>query len=128
MQTENDYDKEVFNGDLGRIKSVDETNGDVVVMVDGRRVIYQFRELDELVHAYAITIHKSQGSEYPCVIIPMHTQHFVLLQRSLLYTAVTRAKKFAVLVGTKKALGLAVSRADSRERVTTLKERLQSQK
>ncbi len=128
MQTENDYDKEVFNGDLGRILSVDETNGDVVVKIDDQRVTYQFRELDELVHAYAITIHKSQGSEYPCVIIPMHTQHYVLLQRSLLYTAVTRAKKFAVLVGTKKAMGLAVSRAESRKRVTTLKERLQSQK
>ncbi|MBI9020061.1 MAG: ATP-dependent RecD-like DNA helicase [Verrucomicrobia bacterium] len=128
MQTENDYDKEVFNGDLGRIAAVDEMNGDVVVKIDDRKVSYQFRELDELVHAYAITIHKSQGSEYPCVIIPMHTQHFVLLQRSLLYTAVTRAKKFAVLIGTKKAMGLAVSRSESRERVTTLKERLQSQK
>ncbi len=128
MQTENDYDKEVFNGDLGRIVSIDEVQGDVVVAIDGRRIPYEFRELDALVHAYAITIHKSQGSEYPCVIIPMHTQHFVLLQRSLLYTAVTRAKKFAVLVGTKKAMGLAVSRADSRERVTTLAERLQSQR
>jgi len=127
MQTENDYDKEVFNGDLGRIISVDETNGEVVVKMDAQRVTYSFRELDELVHAYAVTIHKSQGSEYPCVIIPMHTQHYVLLQRSLLYTAVTRAKKFAVLVGTQKALGLAVSRAESRQRVTTLKERLQSQ-
>ena len=128
MQTENDYDKEVFNGDLGRILSVDEINGDVVVKIDEQKVNYQFRELDELRHAYAVTIHKSQGSEYPCVIIPMHTQHYVLLQRSLLYTAVTRAKKFAVIVGTQKALGLAVSRAESRERVTTLKERLQSQK
>ncbi len=127
MQTENDYDKEVFNGDLGRIAAIDEVQGEVVVKVDDRRVKYEFRELDTLVHAYAITIHKSQGSEYPCVVIPMHTQHFVLLQRSLLYTAVTRAKKFAVLIGTKKAMGLAVSRADSRERVTTLKERLQSQ-
>ncbi len=127
MQTENDYDKEVFNGDLGRIISVDEMNGDVVVKIDEQKVSYQFRELDELRHAYAMTIHKSQGSEYPCVIIPMHTQHYVLLQRSLLYTAVTRAKKFAVLVGTQKALGLAVSRAESRQRVTTLKERLQSQ-
>ncbi len=128
MQTENDYDKDVFNGDLGRILSVDEMNGDVVVKIDEQKVSYQFRELDELRHAYAITIHKSQGSEYPCVIIPMHTQHYVLLQRSLLYTAVTRAKKFAVIVGTQKALGLAVSRAESRQRVTTLKERLQSQK
>ncbi|MFA5689094.1 MAG: ATP-dependent RecD-like DNA helicase [Kiritimatiellales bacterium] len=128
MQTENNYDKDVFNGDLGRIAAIDPEQREIVVDVDGRRVKYEFRELDELVHAYAITIHKSQGSEYPCVIIPVHTQHFIMLQRSLLYTAVTRAKKFAVLVGTKQALGLAVSRADSRERVTTLKERLQSQK
>lgn len=128
MQTENDYDKDVFNGDLGRIVTVDEIQGDVTVSFDGRKVIYELRELDELVHAYAVTIHKSQGSEYPCVVIPMHTQHFVMLQRSLLYTAVTRAKKFAVIVGTRKAMGLAVSRADSRERVTTLTERLQSQK
>ena len=128
MQTENDYDKDVFNGDLGRIVAIDEEQREVVVKIDDRRVKYEFRELDELVHAYAVTIHKSQGSEYPCVIIPVHTQHFVMLQRSLLYTAVTRAKKFAVLVGTKKAMGLAVSRAESRERVTTLKERLQSQK
>ncbi len=127
MQTENDYDKDVFNGDLGRIVTVDEVQGEIVVKIDDRRIKYEFRELDELVHAYAITIHKSQGSEYPCVIIPMHTQHYILLQRSLLYTAVTRAKKFAVLVGTKKAMGLAVSRAESRARVTTLKERLQSQ-
>jgi len=128
MQTENDYDKEVFNGDLGRIVSLDEEQRELVVKIDDRRVKYEFRELDELIHAYAVTIHKSQGSEYPCVIIPVHTQHYVLLQRSLLYTAVTRAKKFAVLVGTKKAMGLAVSRAESRERITTLKERLQSQK
>ncbi len=124
MQTENDYDKEVFNGDLGRILTIDELLREIIVKVDERCVKYEFRELDELVHAYAITIHKSQGSEYPCVIIPMHTQHYVMLQRSLFYTAVTRAKKFAVLVGTKKAMGLAVSRADARERITTLKERL----
>lgn len=128
MQTENDYDKEVFNGDLGRIAAIDEEQREVVVKFDERRVKYEFRELDELVHAYAVTIHKSQGSEYPCVIIPVHTQHYVMLQRSLLYTAVTRARKFAVLVGTKQAMGLAVTRAESRERVTTLKERLQSQK
>jgi exodeoxyribonuclease V alpha subunit len=128
MQTVNDYDKDVFNGDLGRIVTIDEEQRELVVKIDDRRVKYEFRELDELVHAYAVTIHKSQGSEYPCVIIPVHTQHFVMLQRSLFYTAVTRARKFAVLVGTKKAMGLAVSRTESRERVTTLKERLQSQK
>lgn len=128
MQTVNNYDKEVFNGDLGRIVAIDEEQREVVVKIDDCRVKYEFCELDELVHAYAITIHKSQGSEYPCVVLPVHTQHFVMLQRSLLYTAVTRAKKFAVLVGTRKAMGMAVSHADARERVTTLKERLQSQK
>lgn len=127
MQTENNYDKEVFNGDLGRIVAVDPVEELVTAEFDEQRVVYPLRELDELVHAYAITIHKSQGSEYPCVILPVHTQHFVLLQRSLLYTAVTRAKKFAVLVGTEKAMGMAVSRAAARERLTTLAERLQSQ-
>ena len=87
-------------------------------------MIYDFRELDELVLSYAITIHKSQGSEYPCVIIPLHTQHYVLLQRSLIYTAITRARKLVIVVGTKKTLNLAVTRADSRERTTTLSERL----
>jgi exodeoxyribonuclease V alpha subunit len=124
MQTENDYDKDVFNGDIGRIKSIDHDASELQVDFDGRRVVYDFRELDELVLSYAITIHKSQGSEYPCVVIPMHTQHYVLLQRSLLYTAVTRAKKLVIILGTKKALNLAVTRAESRDRITTLAERL----
>ncbi len=124
MQTENDYDKDVYNGDIGRIISIDNETSELCVDFDGRRVIYDFRELDELVLSYAITIHKSQGSEYPCVVIPMHTQHYVLLQRSLIYTAITRAKKLVIVLGTKKALNLAVTRADSRERTTTLSERL----
>jgi exodeoxyribonuclease V alpha subunit len=124
MQTENDYDKDVYNGDIGRIASIDSEATELVVDFDGRKVIYDFRELDELVLSYAITIHKSQGSEYPCVIIPLHTQHYVLLQRSLIYTAITRARKLVIVVGTKKALNLAVTRADSRERTTTLSERL----
>ncbi|MDF7799211.1 ATP-dependent RecD-like DNA helicase [Pontiellaceae bacterium B1224] len=124
MQTENDYDKDVYNGDIGRIKSIDTEAAELMVDFDGRRVIYDFRELDELVLSYAITIHKSQGSEYPCVVIPMHTQHFVLLQRSLIYTAITRAKKLVIILGTKKALNLAITRAESRERITTLEERL----
>ena len=124
MQTENDYDKEVYNGDMGRISKIDSEAAELVVDFDGRPVVYDFRELDELVLSYAITIHKSQGSEYPCVIIPLHTQHYVLLQRSLIYTALTRAKKLVIVLGTKKALNLAVTRAESRERTTTLSERL----
>jgi exodeoxyribonuclease V alpha subunit len=124
MQTENDYDKDVYNGDIGRIVNIDSEKSELVVDFDDRKVTYDFRELDELVLSYAITIHKSQGSEYPCVIIPMHTQHFVLLQRSLIYTALTRAKKLVIILGTKKALSLAVTRAESRERTTTLAERL----
>jgi exodeoxyribonuclease V alpha subunit len=124
MQTENDYDKDVYNGDMGRIAKIDSEQSELIVDFDGRKIVYDFRELDELVLSYAITIHKSQGSEYPCVIIPMHTQHYVLLQRSLIYTALTRAKKLVIVLGTKKALGLAVSRAESRERTTTLSERL----
>ncbi len=124
MQTENDYDKDVYNGDIGRITGIDSDKSELVVDFDGRKVMYDFRELDELVLSYAITIHKSQGSEYPCVVIPMHTQHFILLQRSLIYTALTRAKKLVIVLGTKKALNLAVTRAESRERTTTLAERL----
>lgn len=124
MQTENDYDKEVYNGDMGRIVKIDAELSELTVDFDGRNVVYDFRELDELLLSYAITIHKSQGSEYPCVIIPLHTQHYVLLQRSLIYTALTRAKKLVIVLGTKKALSLAVSRAESRDRVTTLSERI----
>ncbi len=124
MQTENDYDKDVYNGDIGRILQIDNDASELVVDYDGRRVAYDFRELDELTLSYAITIHKSQGSEYPCVIIPLHTQHFVLLQRSLIYTAITRAKKLVIVIGTKKALNLAVTRSESRARTTTLSERL----
>jgi exodeoxyribonuclease V alpha subunit len=124
MQTENDYDKEVYNGDIGRILRVDQEATELTVDYDGRKVVYDFRELDELTLSYAITIHKSQGSEYPCVVIPMHTQHFVLLQRSLFYTALTRAKKLVIIIGTKKAANLAVTRSESRERITTLSDRL----
>ncbi|MEE9368808.1 MAG: ATP-dependent RecD-like DNA helicase [Pontiella sp.] len=124
IQTENDYDKDVYNGDIGRILSIDMKSSELVIEFDGRKVVYDFRELDALVLSYAITIHKSQGSEYPCVLIPLHTQHYMLLQRSLIYTAITRAKKLVIVLGTKKALNLAVTRADSRDRITTLNERL----
>lgn len=124
MQTVNDYQKDVFNGDIGRIISLDEVEQEIVVNFDGREVKYDLQELDELVLSYAITIHKSQGSEYPAVIIPMHTQAYMLLQRNLLYTAISRGKKLVVIVGSKKAVAMAVKRVDSRRRVTTLKERL----
>ncbi len=124
MQTENDYDKDVYNGDIGRIVQVDLEASEVAVDFDGRKVVYDYRELDGLTLSYAITIHKSQGSEYPAVLIPMHTQHYVMLQRSLIYTAITRAKKLAIILGTKKALQLAARRAESYDRTTTLSERL----
>ena len=98
MQIENDYDKEVYNGDIGYIVDVDPETGELVASFDGRSVTYGFGELDTLVPAYAATIHKSQGSEYPAVIIPVLTQHY-MLQRNLLYTGVTRGKRLVVLVG-----------------------------
>ena len=124
MQTENDYDKEVFNGDIGRIERVDPGEQEIVVRYDDRRVPYDFQELDELTPAYAVTVHKSQGSEYPCVVMPVHTQHYVMLQRNLLYTGLTRGKKLVVLVGTEKAVGLAVRNAEAGRRHTTLRRRL----
>ena len=111
MQIENDYDKEVYNGDIGHIDDVDANAGEIVVSFDGRSVTYGFGELDMLVPAYAATIHKSQGSEYPAVIIPVLTQHYAMLQRNLLYTGVTRGKRLVVLVGQKKAVAIAVRNA-----------------
>jgi exodeoxyribonuclease V alpha subunit len=124
MQTVNDYDKDVFNGDIGRIAGMDEEQRQLTVRFEGRLVPYDWRELDELALSYAITVHKSQGSEYPVVIVPVHTQHYIMLQRNLLYTAVTRSRKLVVLVGTEKAVALAVRQVSSRRRITTLKERL----
>jgi exodeoxyribonuclease V alpha subunit len=124
MQTVNDYDKDVFNGDIGRIAAVDGEARSLTVRFEGREVPYDFGELDELMLSYATTIHKSQGSEYPAVVIPIHTQHYVMLQRNLLYTAITRARKLVVLVGARRALAMAAKRVSSRQRVTTLKERL----
>lgn len=126
MQIVNNYDKDVFNGDMGRIDTVSREDGEVTVLFDSRCLVYNFQELDELVLSYATTIHKSQGSEYPCVVIPVHTQHYVLLQRNLLYTAVTRGRRLVVLVGTIKAMAIAVKRMEMGRRVTTLRERLTS--
>jgi exodeoxyribonuclease V alpha subunit len=127
MQTSNNYTKEVFNGDIGRILSIEAVDQEVLVDVDGREVSYEFGELDELTPAFATTIHKSQGSEYPAVIIPLHTQHFVMLQRNLLYTGITRGRRLVVLVGSRKALALAVKRQDMAGRYSLLRQRLQQQ-
>jgi exodeoxyribonuclease V alpha subunit len=125
MQTVNEYQKEVFNGDIGRLSAIDVVEQEVTVDYDGRPVRYEFGELDELALAYALTIHKSQGSEYPAVVIPLHTQHFLMLQRNLLYTGITRGKKLVVIVGSRKALSLAVERRDTARRYTALARRLQ---
>jgi exodeoxyribonuclease V alpha subunit len=124
MQTRNNYDKQVFNGDVGRIRHIELDEQEMTVDYDGRVVTYELDELDELTLAYALTIHKSQGSEYPAVIVPLHTQHYLLLQRNLLYTAITRGRKLVVLVGSKKALSMAVGRQDTARRLTALAKRL----
>uniref|UniRef100_UPI0026387E19 SF1B family DNA helicase RecD2 n=1 Tax=Aminiphilus sp. TaxID=1872488 RepID=UPI0026387E19 len=124
MQIRNNYDKEVFNGDMGRIVRLDREEQTVTVRVEGRDVPYDFSEMDELVHAYAVSVHKSQGSEYPAVVIPLLTQHYMLLQRNLLYTAVTRGKKLVVLVGTRKALAIAVRNDRREKRYSLLTERI----
>ncbi len=125
IQTENDYDKDVFNGDLGIVESINRIDQEMVVNFEGRQVPYDYGDLDELALAYVLSIHKSQGSEFPCVVVPLHTQHYLMLQRNLLYTAVTRGKRLVVLVGTKKALGMAVRRQDTGLRYTALRKRLQ---
>ena len=124
MQTVNNYDKDVFNGDIGRITEIDEIEQEVVVQFDDRNVTYDYNELDELVLSYATTVHKSQGSEYPVVVMPIHMQHYMLLQRNLLYTAITRGRKLVVMVGLWKAVAIAVKKLSSISRVTLLKERL----
>jgi exodeoxyribonuclease V alpha subunit len=122
MQVENDYDKEVYNGDLGVVSRIDMEEGELVADFDSREITYGFGELDELVLAYATTIHKSQGSEYPAVVIPLSTQHYPMLQRNLVYTGVTRGKRLVVLVGQRKALAIAVKGARARRRWSKLRE------
>jgi exodeoxyribonuclease V alpha subunit len=126
MQVENNYDKEVYNGDIGTIDSVDTAEGVLAASFDGRTITYEFGELDMLVPAYAATIHKSQGSEYPAVVIPVHTQHYTMLQRNLLYTGVTRGKKLVVLIGQKKAIAIAVRNVSGRRRWSKLAEWLRA--
>jgi exodeoxyribonuclease V alpha subunit len=124
MQVENDYDREVYNGDLGIVQRIDHEESELVVGFDGRDVSYGFGELDELVLAYATTIHKSQGSEYPAVVIPLMTQHYMMLARNLLYTGVTRGKRLVVLVGQRQALAIAVRNQGARRRWSKLREHL----
>ena len=124
MQIQNNYEKEVFNGDLGRIVRINLEAQEVTIDFDGKKVPYDYPDLDEVVLAYAISIHKSQGSEYPAVVIPILTQHYVLLQRNLIYTAVTRGKKLVVMVGSKKALAIGIGNDKTRKRYTYLRNRL----
>jgi exodeoxyribonuclease V alpha subunit len=122
MQVENDYDKDVYNGDLGVVSRIDMEEGELSVDFDDREVIYGFGEFDELVLAYATTIHKSQGSEYPAVVIPLTVQHYTMLQPNLVYTGVTRGKRLVVLVGQRTALAIAVKGARARRRWSKLRE------
>jgi len=124
MQIVNNYDKEVFNGDIGWISKIDQEDREVSIDFDGRLVLYDYSDLDEVVLAYAVSVHKSQGSEYPVVILPVITQHYLLLQRNLIYTGISRAKKLVVMIGTKKALAIAIRNNKPQRRYTYLSERL----
>jgi len=126
MQIRNNYDKDVFNGDIGRITAIAWESREVLISIDGRAVVYDFSDLDEIVPAYAVSVHKSQGSEYPAVIIPIVTQHYILLQRNLIYTAVTRGKELVVIVGSRKAMTIGVNNNKTRLRYTRLCHRLSS--
>jgi exodeoxyribonuclease V alpha subunit len=124
IQTENDYEKEVFNGDIGQIVKIQPEERELAIRFDDREVPYDFGELDEVSLAYAITIHKSQGSEFPAVVIPLALQHYVLLQRNLVYTAITRGRQMVVLVGQKRALASAVRNDNIGQRFSALYNRL----
>jgi exodeoxyribonuclease V alpha subunit len=124
IQTENDYDKDVFNGDIGQIAKIDLVEREVTIRFDQREVVYDFGELDEVSLAYAITIHKSQGSEFPVIVVPLAMQHYMLLQRNLIYTGITRGKKLVVLIGQRKALAMAVRNNRTENRFSGLLARL----
>ncbi|MGV2831601.1 SF1B family DNA helicase RecD2 [Myxosarcina sp. GI1(2024)] len=126
MQLKNDYNKEVFNGDLGIVRAIDKTEKEVTIDFDGRDVDYDYADLNEITLAWATSIHKSQGSEYPVVILPLYTQHYVMLSRNLFYTGLTRAKKLALIVGSEKAVVIAVKQVKQQLRYTRLKERLKN--
>jgi exodeoxyribonuclease V alpha subunit len=124
MQIKNNYDKDVFNGDIGKITKIIADERTLVISFDGQEVLYEFADLDEIVLAYAVSVHKSQGSEYPAVVIPILIQHYMLLQRNLIYTAVTRGKSLVVMVGTRKALAIGINNNKTQKRYTYLKHRL----
>lgn len=124
MQIENNYDRDVYNGDIGFVTAINRDDEELAVEFDCREVVYPFGELDELVLCYATTIHKSQGSEYPVVVIPISTQHYMMLKRNLIYTGITRGKRLVVLVGQKRALAMAVKGKQIDVRWSKLRERL----
>src|SRR5690606_2855505 len=122
MQTENNYDKEVYNGDIGFIKKIDEVEQEVVISFDNVDVIYDYSDLDQITLAYATTIHKSQGSEYKAVIMPITMQSFMMLKRNLIYTGITRGKELVVIIGQKKAIAMAVKNVKVLKRYSKLGE------
>ena len=126
IQTENNYEKEVFNGDIGVIETIDSVEQEVSIRFDHRLVKYDFGELDAISLAYAVTVHKAQGSEFPAVVIPLGTQQYMLLQRNLIYTGITRGKNLVVLIGQRKALRIAVSNNKTQRRYSGLLEALTS--
>jgi exodeoxyribonuclease V alpha subunit len=127
LQLRNNYDKDVFNGDVGHIRLIDLEEAEVRVEFEGRQVNYEVSDLDELTLAYAITVHKSQGSEYPVVVLPLLTQHYMMLQRNMLYTAITRAQKMVVIVGTRKAVAMSVKNDKIATRWSALQQRLRGE-
>jgi exodeoxyribonuclease V alpha subunit len=124
LQQVNDYNREVFNGDLGTVEAIDLEEQETTVRYDNRSVTYDLADLNEIALAWAVTIHKSQGSEYPVVILPIFMQHYLMLSRNLIYTGLTRARKLAIVVGSQKAIGLAVRQMKDGERYTLLAQRL----
>jgi exodeoxyribonuclease V alpha subunit len=124
MQIRNNYDKEVYNGDIGRVKDIDKKTYSVLVDFDGKEVLYTRDEINEIVNAYAISVHKSQGSEYQAVVMPLLTQHYIMLQRNLFYTALTRAKKLSCIIGSYKAMYIAIKNNKPIQRNGLLKEKL----
>jgi exodeoxyribonuclease V alpha subunit len=124
MQLKNDYNKEVFNGDLGMVIDIDHTEKEVIINFDDRDLVYDYADLNEITLAWATSIHKSQGSEYPVVILPLYTQHYIMLSRNLFYTGLTRAKQLALIVGSEKAIAIAVRQVKQQQRYTRLKEKL----
>jgi exodeoxyribonuclease V alpha subunit len=124
MQLQNNYDKEVYNGDIGMVAGVDPVDQQLAVDFEGRRVGYDWSEADQLALAYAVSVHKAQGSEFPAVVIPLVTAHYMMLQRNLLYTAMTRARQLCVLVGSRRAIGMAVRNNKVAQRYTALDWRL----